>query len=272
MNIFDTHAHYSDEKYDVDRENLFLNMYKDGVDRITLIGASLLESQKEKELAIEYKNRKDMPKLYYTIGDHPDEIPKFSPDSAEGSKHIDNLVKLLYTDDKLEAVAVGEIGLDYYGDYKNEEDFKNQKKWFVAEIEIARKYNLPIVVHSRDACKDTLDFVKEYANGLKGILHCFSYEAEIAKEYVKLGFDIGIGGVVTFKNARKTKEVVEQIDINNIVTETDSPWLTPTPFRGERNNSSYIKYVIEEISRIKNIDIDYAYQVLYNNALRVYKL
>ena len=175
-------------------------------------------------------------------------------------------------DGKIDVIAIGEIGLDRHGDFKTEEDYINQAKWFITEIELAKKLNLPIVVHSRDACKDTFDIVKEHAKGMQGIIHCFSYEKETAIDYVKLGFHIGVGGVVTFKNGRKLREVVESIQIESIVTETDAPWLSPDPYRGKRNESSRIKYVIEEIAKIKNMGVEDAANILYNNALDVYNL
>lgn len=270
MKIFDTHAHYSDEKYDTDREELFRKMLSSGVDKITLIGSSKLESEKEKAVSVTYNKYSDMPHFYYTVGDHPDDILNVSPESVEGVKYLDSLKSLAL--DGYKAIAIGEIGLDYHGDFKNERDYENQKKWFIAEINLARELKLPIVVHSRDACKDTFDIIKNHAKDLKGIIHCFSYEPEIAKEYIKLGYHIGIGGTLTFKNARKTKEVVESIDIKNIVTETDAPYLAPTPHRGERNESTYIKYVIEEIADIKNIDVNIAAETLYKNALEVYNI
>lgn len=272
IKIFDTHAHYSDTIYDVDRDDLFKKMYNNGVMSVTLIGASLEESKNEKELAIKYGDVNGVPKFYFTVGDHPDEIPKYSPDSDEGVKYLSELENVCKIDAKVSAIAIGEIGLDYHGDFKTEEDYKNQAKWFIAEIDLAKKLGLPIVVHSRDACEDTFNIVKEHMKGMKGIIHCFSYEKEIAIEYVKLGFHIGVGGVVTFKNGRKLKEVVENIPIEMIVTETDAPWLSPTPHRGERNDSSHIKYVIEEIARLKGMDVEKAADILYNNALDVYNL
>lgn len=273
IKIFDTHAHYDDSIYDEDREELFKKMYKEGVSDIALIGASLDNSEKEKQIAKKYNNDTDMPKFYYVVGDHPDEIPKFSPDSEEGIDYLKKLEALCYNDNnKLEAIAIGEIGLDYYGDKKTIEDYELQKKWFIAEINLAKKLDLPIVVHSRDACKDTLDVIKSYAKDLTGIIHCFSYEKEVALEYVDMGYCIGVGGVVTFKNGRKLKEVVEAIPIENIVAETDAPWLTPMPYRGKRNESDYIKYVIEEIAKIKKLDVETTAEVLYNNALEVYGL
>lgn len=270
--IFDTHAHYSDEKYNSDRIELFEHLLSVGVDRITLIGSNYLESKKEKELAINSNLIQNVPKFYFAVGDHPDDILKCSPESDEGVKYLEKIKELAYVDGKLEAIAIGEIGLDYHGDFKTIEDFNNQKRWFIAEMELARKLGLPIVVHSRDACEDTLNLVKEYGKNLTGIIHCFSYEKEIAKEYTKLGFHIGIGGTVTFKNARKVKEVVKAIDIENIVTETDAPYLAPMPYRGERNESGYIKYVIEEIANIKAKDAFSISEILYKNAMDVYNI
>lgn len=273
IKIFDTHAHYDDNIYDEDREVLFKKMYEDGVTDVALIGANINDSEKEKQIAKKYNEINEMPKFYYVVGDHPDEIPKFYPDSSEGIKYLDKLESICYDDsNKLEAIAIGEIGLDYYGDSKTKEDYELQKSWFIAEVNLAKKLDLPIVVHSRDACKDTLDIIKTYASKVSGIIHCFSYEKEVALEYADMGFCIGVGGVVTFKNGRKLKEVVEAIPIENIVTETDAPWLTPMPYRGKRNESSYIKYVIEEIARIKKIDVETSAEVLYNNALEVYGL
>ena len=273
MKIFDTHAHYSDAVYDADRESVLKKIYEDGVTHAVLIGAGIVESKSEKELAREFNKLSGVPKLFFTIGDHPDEIPKIDPDSEEGTKYLLELENLCKDGRGIvEAVAIGEIGLDYHGDFKTDEDYKNQAKWFIAEIDLAKKLGLPIVVHSRDACKDTLELVKNYAKDLSGIIHCFSYEKEIAAEYVKLGYYVGVGGTVTFKNGRKIKEVVEHIPIENIVTETDAPWLSPMPYRGERNDSSRIKYVIEEIARLKNVDTEYAMNILYDNAFKVYRL
>lgn len=272
IKIFDTHAHYNDKVYDADREELFKMMYKNGVLDITLIGASLDESKEEKKIAESHRGIEGIPRIHYTIGDHPDEIIKVKPTSIEGVRHLNELESLCMDGEKVSAVAIGEIGLDYHGDFKSEEDYRLQKEWFVAEMELAKKLNLPIVVHSRDACNDTLQIIKDTAKSYSGIIHCFSYESEIAKEYIKMGYHIGIGGTVTFKNARKVKEVVESIPIESIVTETDAPWLAPTPHRGERNDSSYIRLVIEEIARLKGMEVEKASDILYLNALEVYNL
>lgn len=271
--IFDTHAHYSDPIYDADREELLKKMYTEGVSDIVLVGAGLKESKEEKSVYDKYKNMSSVPNLYYTIGDHPDEIPKFTPDSGEGILHLQELEALCKDKDgKLMALAIGEIGLDYHGDFKSEDDYKNQALWFIEEINLAKRLDLPLVIHSRDACNDTLNILEKYAKNMSVIVHCFSYEKEIALRYEKMGFHIGIGGTVTFKNARKVKEVVEALSLESIVTETDSPWLSPMPFRGKRNESGNIRFVIDEIARIKNIDSETIGEVLYNNALEVYGL
>ena len=167
-------------------------------------------------------------------------------------------------------VAVGEIGLDYYW---NKDNVELQKNAFIRQIKLAEEMNLPIIVHSREAARDTMDILSEYAAGkVGGVVHCFSYSPEIAVEAVKMGFYIGVGGVVTFKNAKKLKETVEIIPLEKIVLETDCPYLAPTPFRGERNSSLYLEYVVEEIARIKETDADRVKEVTYKNALEMYKI
>jgi len=167
-------------------------------------------------------------------------------------------------------VAVGEIGLDYYWHKDNP---GIQKNAFIRQIELAREMSLPIIVHSREAARDTMDILSEYAAGkVGGVVHCFSYSPEIASEAVKMGFYIGVGGVVTFKNAKKLKETVEQIPLENIVLETDCPYLAPVPFRAKRNSSLYLGYVVEEIARLKGIDEDTVKNVTYKNALKMYNI
>ena len=164
-------------------------------------------------------------------------------------------------------VAVGEIGLDYYWD---NESHAMQKKWFIRQLELARELSLPVLIHSREAAADTMDIMKEYAGGLKGVIHCYSYSREMAKEYVKMGFYIGVGGVVTFKNARKLKETVEEIPLEAIVLETDCPYLAPVPFRGKRNHSAYIRYVAEEIAGLKGVAYEKVVAQTEMNAEKLY--
>lgn len=270
MKIFDTHSHYNDEVYNNDIDNVLVSLKKDGVLELVNISAEIVDFDNLYNLTKKYKGNDSVPKMHYTIGFHPDNVPLYKSDSTDGNKLLDTMSSFVNKD--IKPIAIGEIGLDYYREGKDEEIKKCQKDWFIAEINLARELNLPIVIHSREACKDTMDILKEYAKDLKVVVHCFSYEKEIAKEYIKMGYYIGVGGVLTFKNERKLKEVVSEIPIDKILTETDCPYLSPTPHRGERNLSSYIKYVINAISNIKNIDEENLSEELYNNALRFYNL
>lgn len=233
--IFDTHAHYDDEQFNEDRETLLSHMPDNNIGTIVNVGASLQGCQNSIELAEKY------PFIYAAVGVHPDEVGNLTTETFSWLKEQCNHKKV---------VAIGEIGLDYYWD---NESHDIQKKWFIEQLNLAREKNLPVIIHSREAAQDTLEIMKEYAQGLNGIIHCFSYSVEMAKEYVKMGFYIGVGGVVTFKNGKKLKEVVAEIPLNRIVLETDCPYLSPVPNRSKRNSSLNLKYVVEEIANIKNI-------------------
>ncbi|BDF31995.1 hydrolase TatD [Lachnospiraceae bacterium] len=250
--IFDTHAHYDDEQFDADREGLLNSMQEGGVGTIVNISASYDSCRNVVELAGRY------PFMYAAVGIHPDHVGSLD------EKVFDEMEGLM---DNEKVVAVGEIGLDYYWD---NESHDLQRKWFIRQLELARRHNLPVVIHSRDAAEDTLEVIKEHAQGLKGVIHCFSYSRELAREYIKMGFYIGVGGVVTFKNAKKLKEVVEETPLTSIVLETDCPYLAPEPYRGKRNNSLYIRYVAEAIARIKNVDYDTVVGQTEANAIELY--
>ncbi len=256
--IFDTHAHYDDEAFQEDRDELLMQMNGKGIRYITNVGASLSGVEATYELMKKYDF------IYGALGVHPDEVGELSEE------------KIVWLEELLaheKAVAVGEIGLDYYWDKEPREE---QKKWFIRQLQLACKLQKPVNIHSRDAAQDTFDIMKEYhakQEGFAGgIIHCYSGSAEMAKEYVKLGYHIGVGGVVTFKNARVLKEVVKEVPLERLVTETDCPYLAPTPFRGKRNCSLYIPYIIEEIARIKEVDPAEAEAVLFENACRVYHI
>ena len=168
------------------------------------------------------------------------------------------------------AVAIGEIGLDYYWDNSPREV---QKKWFERQLELAREVDLPVIIHSREAAKDTMDIMREAAKaGNTGVIHCYSYAAPMAKEYISMGFFIGIGGVVTFKNAKVIKEVVSEIPLSSIVLETDSPYLAPVPYRGKRNNSMYLKEVVKQLAQIKQVSEETVITTTLANAKRLYRL
>lgn len=194
------------------------------------------------------------------LGVHPSEAKLYNEEAEE---HIEKMLQ----HDKI--TAIGEIGLDYYWD-KTFNDI--QQEVFIKQIKLANKHNLPICVHDREAHKDTFDILKEYNKGSDVVLHCYSGSVEFAKECIKEGWYLGLGGVVTFKNAVKMKETAKEIPIEKIVLETDAPYLTPVPFRGKENQPAYVKYVAEEISYIKGIPLDEVAEITSQNAERIYRI
>lgn len=233
--IFDSHAHYDSSQFDEDRDELLRSMPENGVGTILNVGADWDSVTEVVELAQKY------PYVYAAVGLHPDEVGDLNEERFEFLKGQCQKEKV---------VAVGEIGLDYYWD---NESHDVQKKWFIRQLELARELALPVIIHSRDAAEDTLKIMKEHAQGLRGVIHCFSYSKELAREYVKMGFHIGIGGVVTFKNGKKLKEIAEEIPLERILLETDCPYLAPVPFRGKRNSSLYIPHIAQEIATLRGI-------------------
>lgn len=252
--IFDTHAHYDDEQFDTDRETLLASMPEQGVGTIVNVSATYASCQRVVDLVQKY------PFMYAAVGIHPDEVGSLNEERFQQMKELCKQEKV---------VAVGEIGLDYYWD---NESHDLQKEWFVRQLDLARELNLPVLIHSREAAADTMEIMKQHGQGLKGVIHCFSYSKEMAAEYMKMGFYIGVGGVVTFKNARKLKETVQEIPLTSIVLETDCPYLAPVPYRGKRNNSAYIKYVAEEIAEIKGISYEAVVEQTEKNARDLYNL
>lgn len=236
--IFESHAHYDSQKYDEDRDAVLSAMPEHNVGTIVNSAADWESVTEVVELAERY------PFIYAAVGLHPDEV---------GALNEERFAFLKEQCQKEKVVAVGEIGLDYYWD---NESHDVQKKWFIRQLNLARELDLPVVIHSRDAAADTLEVMKEHAQGLRGVIHCFSYSKELANEYIKMGFYIGVGGVVTFKNSKKLKEIVTEIPLERILLETDSPYLAPTPFRGKRNSSAYISYIAQEIAELKGISYE----------------
>lgn len=251
--IFESHAHFDDDAFDEDRDSLLKSLKESGIEYVVNVGASMESTERTHELAKKY------PFIYAAVGVHPtDSLPLTEKDMER--------LKELAADEK--TVAIGEIGLDYYWD---EPDREIQKKWFRRQIELAREVDLPIIIHSRDAAKDTLDILHEMSEGeYRGVMHCFSYSSEIAKEVIKMGFYIGVGGVCTYKNAKKLVEVVEEIPLERILLETDCPYLTPVPFRGKRNSSLYLPYVVEKIAEIKGITTEEVERVTYENGMKLF--
>lgn len=252
--IFESHAHYDSRKFDEDREELLNSMQENGIGTIVNVGATWKSVTTGLELANQY------PFVYAALGLHPDEV---------GDLNEERFAILKTECQKDKVVAVGEIGLDYYWD---NESHDIQKQWFVRQLELARDLDLPVIIHSRDAAEDTLKIMKEHAQGMRGVIHCFSYSKEMAEEYVKLGFYIGVGGVVTFKNGRKLKEVVEAIPLERILLETDCPYLAPEPHRGKRNSSLYIPYIAEEIANLKGITYEEVVAQTEQNARALFRV
>jgi len=236
--IFESHAHYDSHQFNEDREELLKSMQENGIGTILNVCADWDSVTEVVEMVQNY------PFMYAAVGLHPDEVGDLDDERFE-------ILKAQCQNEKV--VAVGEIGLDYYWD---NEAHDIQKKWFVRQLDLARELSLPVIIHSRDAAEDTLKIMKEHAQGLQGVIHCFSYSKELAEEYVKMGFHIGIGGVVTFKNGKKLKEVAEVVPLERILLETDCPYLAPEPYRGKRNSSLYIPHIAQAIADIKAISYE----------------
>ena len=251
--FFDSHAHYDDQAFDADREELLGSFPENGIGGVVNAGASIASNKKTMELIDRY------PFLYAAVGIHPE--------------HADTL------DDKVlkwireqfshpKAAAVGEIGLDYYWDQPARDI---QKKAFITQLALARELKRPVVIHSRDACQDTLDIMREeYGKDEPAVIHCFSYSREAARDFLNLGYLIGIGGVVTFKNARKVKEAVEYIPIDRILLETDCPYLSPEPNRGKRNSSLNLPYIAGQIAQLKGLTAEEVMEITDRNARNFY--
>lgn len=253
--IFDTHAHYDDEAFNEDREAVIKSLAAAGVEKVVNIGASMASSETTLELTRNY------PFIYGTAGVHPSETAELDEEKFQRLKEIVREPKI---------VAVGEIGLDYYWE-KPAHDI--QKNWFERQLELAREVNLPVVIHSREAAKDTLEIMKAAKAGdMGGVIHCFSYGKDMAREYLDMGFFLGIGGVLTFKNAKKLREVVEYAPMAQLVLETDSPYMAPEPNRGKRNTSANLPYVVNMMAEIKGLSPEDVIAATEKNARRLYRM
>lgn len=251
----DTHAHLTDKQFDEDRSHILTELQK-SFSAVVEIGCDFKTSGSALKLAHENTL------VYAALGIHPSEVKNARLSDLDFIKQNATAKKV---------VAIGEIGLDYYWD--KDEDIKAlQKRWFIMQLDIARQNNLPVVIHSREAAKDTLDIIKTYASDLNGIIHCYSYSYEQALEYTRLGYYLGIGGVVTYNNSKKLQEVVEKIPLEYLVLETDSPYLSPIPNRGKRNSSLNLPFIVEKIAELKNITSEAVLKQTYKNACKVYKI
>jgi len=258
MEYFDTHAHYDDEKFEDDREDVLQKVYNSGVSKCINMGCDFESSKK----AIEIANKHEF--IYCGVGLHPEEIPQ---NEDEMWKTILKIKELAINNKKV--VAVGEIGLDYYWRQDNKE---LQKKAFIKQIKLANELSLPVSIHTRNAIDDMIAIIREYKINCSGVLHCCPFNRELVKHGLENGLYIGFGGTVTFKNSKNAKEIVNMVPNNKIVIETDSPYLSPEPKRGTKNDSSNLKFVVEKLAEYKNITSEEMAKITYRNASDLFKV
>ena len=255
MNLFDSHSHYNDEKFNNDRDEIIKETLNSGVSNFIVAGYNVEGSKKAVNIADLYDE------LYATVGISPNDVQEI-----QDEKEQLNIIEQLALNKKV--VAIGEIGLDYYWSKENKEV---QKKMFIEQIEIANKLNLPIVIHTRDAVSDTLEILKEHTVNKRGVFHCCPLNRELVKEALKLGYYISLSGVITFKNAKNAEEIINLIPEDRLLIETDSPYLAPEPVRGTRNNSMNVKYVAEKIALVKNKTLEEIAEITFNNTKRIFE-
>lgn len=254
--IFDTHAHYLDSRFNDDRDSVISSFSEANIEHVVEVSAGADDFDSIIDHINKYKQ------FYGSLGVHPSEVSELTENDMERIKELSAHERI---------VAIGEIGLDYHFDDNPSPEM--QKKWFIRQLEVAEELKMPVIIHSRDACKDTLDIMREHADKLSGgVIHCFSYSKEVAMEFVNMGFFIGLDGPVTFKNGKKAKEVAETVPIDRLVVETDCPYMAPEPLRGSRNSSLNLKYIIDEIAKIRAVPYVRMEEILYNNAKSLYKL
>ena len=261
INFFDSHAHYNDEKFDEDRDKIISEIHESGVTKLINAGYSLESSRTALKIAKKYS-------WIYTIsGISPNDIIDNEIELKKELKELNEFIECEISTKKI--VAVGEIGLDYYWNKKN---IELQKIAFVKQIELANKYDLPIVIHTRDAVMDTIQILKEYRVNKRGVFHCCPLNRELVKEALKLGFYISFAGPVTFKNSKNANEIIKIVPLDKILIETDSPYLSPEPNRGKRNDSRNVKYIAEKISEAKQINLEKIANITYENACKIFEI
>ena len=253
MEFFDTHAHYNDEKFDEDRDALIKDIYNDSITKMVTVGYDVESSRRAIEIAEKYEF------MYATCGISPNDVQ-----NVDIETEISKISALL---PNKKVVAIGEIGLDYYWNKDNKD---MQKEYFIKQIEIANRFNLPIIIHSRDAINDTIEILKQNNVNKKGIFHCCMQNEFLIKEALKLDFYISFAGAITFKNAKHADEVIKLVPLERLLIETDSPYLAPEPKRGTRNDSRNVKYIAEKIANVKQISIEQVAKQTYENAMKIY--
>lgn len=258
MKLFDSHCHLNDEKFDEDREELIENLKEQGVKRLVTAGYSIESSKEAIKLSKEYDF------IYATIGISPNDVPKTLEDL---DKELNSIKDLYKESEKI--VAVGEIGLDYYWNTENKDI---QKEAFKKQIELANILNLPIQIHTREAVADTLEILKSNKVNKKGIFHCCPFNRELVKEGLKLGFYISFAGPATFKNSKNAAEIIRMVPDDKMLVETDSPYLSPEPFRGKRNNPSRVQYIVKKIAEVKEKSFEEIEKIVYENTNAIFNI
>ncbi len=259
MEFFDSHSHLTDEKFNDDRESIINEIKKESITKWTTVGYNVESSRKSIELA----NKYDF--IYATVGISPNDIPQKEDELWKELEIIENFLNL----NNKKIVAIGEIGLDYYW---NKENKDIQKTLFIKQIELANKYDYPIVIHTREAVMDTIEILKNNKVIKKGIFHCCPLNRELVKEALKLDFYISFAGPITFKNSKNAEEIIQMVPNNKILIETDSPYLSPEPFRGKRNDPRNVKYIAKKIAEVKGIGLEKVAKMTYKNALKIFEI
>jgi TatD DNase family protein len=252
--MIDTHCHFFDEAFDGDLDDCIKRCKENNIEKVMIVGFSYKTNRLAQKLAQKYDF------LYPTAGVHPEEC------NNEYLSQFNELKEFIKNN---KIYAIGECGLDYHWSKEFKEE---QKILFRLQCELAIEKNLPIIIHSRDADQDTFDIVKSFNGKLKGVMHCYGGSLEMAKEYVKLGMYISLGGPLTFKNAKEPKRVCDGIPLDYLLIETDSPYLAPDPYRGKRNESSYVRFVCQKMAEIKNLTIEEVDRITTNNAIKLFNI
>ena len=260
MEFFDSHSHYNDEKFNEDREQLIQDTYNDGITKFVCAGYNIQSSLDSLEMSKKHEF------IYSICGISPNDIPQSEQELWKDIEEISKIIKQ-NTDKKL--VAIGEIGLDYYWNKENKE---LQRQAFIKQIELANEIQLPIVIHSRDASVDTIEILKNYPVNKKGIFHCCQLNQEMIRQAVELGYYISFAGPITFKNAKNADDCVKLVPMHRILIETDSPYLSPEPNRGRRNDSRNVKYVAQKIADIKELSLEEVARITFENAMRIFEI
>ena len=260
MEFFDSHSHYNDEKFDEDREEIIKDTYESGITKFVCAGYNIESSLFSLELSKKYDF------IYSICGISPNDIPQ---SEEELWKDIAKITEIVKENKSKKLVAIGEIGLDYYWNKENKE---LQKEAFEKQIDLANELELPIVIHSRDASVDTIGMIRNHKVNKAGIFHCCQPNQEMVRQALELGYYISFAGPITFKNSRNAPDVIKMVPIDRILIETDSPYLTPEPNRGKRNDCRNVKYVAQKIAELKNVPIEEIAKITYDNAKRIFEI